>query len=80
MALTEAGLKAKLASVFSDVILDDIEEEDIREKVGTNLDKFTTVLARSIVEYVTANAVVNVTSISNNGVPVPNYTGTGTLS
>jgi len=80
MALTEEGLKAKLASVFETVILVGIEDESIRDQVRDNLDGFTTVIARSVVEYITANAVVNVTTISNNGVPVTGYTGTGSIS
>jgi len=80
MALTEEGLKAKLASVFETVILVGIEDESIRDQVRDNLDGFTTVIARSVVEYITANAVVNVTTISNNGVPVTGYRGTGSIS
>ncbi len=82
MALTEAGLKAKFVSVFETELVSQIEDidETTRNTIRSNLDNFTTVLARSIVEYIVANAVVNVTSISLNGVVQPGYTGIGTIS
>jgi len=82
MAMTEAGLKAKFESVFDTVLISQIEgiDEDTRDLIRNNLDKFTTVLAKSIVEYVTTNAAVSISSISLNGVPQPGYTGTGTIS